>query len=361
MCRIFSGEPLLSSCQNIFLRLLFHLNHKYYDITSSRNQTSLYLREAMQTRAQVFHGNLTDQLADFQAKFPWIDAPYLLSFNSDIATSKSFQIDQSVQNSLRVITEDINASVAEGMRGLDGLDIYARLAFPDSRAKQRVFGQDTWDKARDDQEKMISALTLANSFADAAPYKAALLAKGMTQGDIDNLATVAANIELKNTLQEKAKSGRPVTTEDRIQVNNIVWKRMQTISICSELVWRDDYARRIQYLLYPHTTQGPSATREGDVNSGSFVNIDISGITFTPQTTVSIFVTGSSMRFYFSFGAGNPPGPLFFDRAPGSETMSIDDFKTATGFASIPGTAFLNVQNFGAVTGHYKIVFHDVA
>jgi hypothetical protein len=317
--------------------------------------------EAMQTRAQLFHSNLTTDLAAFTAKFPWLDAAWLLSFLATITTAKNFQLDYTVQNILKVLTEDIEASMAEGMKGLDTLDIYARVAYPDSRAKQRVFGQDHWEKARGDQEKMKSALKSAHSLADAAPYKAALLAAGMPQASIDALGTIADNIDLKDTLQEAAKSGRQVTTEERVEVNNIVWKGMQTISTCSELVWRDDYARRIQYLMYPHTTSGPSATREGDVNAGSVVNIDVAGFATTSQTTVTIAVLGATLRFYFSFGAGNPPSGIFWDRAPGSVTMSIDDFKTLTGFSSVPGTPFLNVQNFGGVSAHYKIVFHDIA
>lgn len=209
--------------------------------------------ELMQTRATTMHGNLTDDLAAFQALFPWIDAAFLASFLADINTAKNFPLDGASTGSIKVLTEDLDTSVAEGMKELDRLDVYARLAYPDSPAKQRIFGQDKWEKARNDQQKMCKALKLAHSFANQVPYKTALLAEGMTQANIDNLLTIADNIDLKDTLQEKAISGRPVTTEERIQVNNIVWKRQQQISVCSELVWREDAAKRDQYLLYPPT------------------------------------------------------------------------------------------------------------
>jgi hypothetical protein len=41
--------------------------------------------------------------------------------------------------------------------------------------------------------------------------------------------------------------------------------------------------------------------------------------------------------------------------------MSLKEFKTLAGFASVPGNAILNVMNLGGVDAHYKLVFHDVA
>lgn len=189
----------------------------------------------------------------FAVKFPFVDAVYVASYQTDITTAINFQSDTAQVNLIKVLTEDVEASVAEGMKSLDTLDTYARLAFPDSPAKQRVFGQDTWDKARNDQQKMSKALKLAHSFASVDPYLSALEAKGAGAAGIASLLTTAANIDTKDALQEKAKAGRPVVTEDRINVHNIVWARDRELSIMAELVYRNDAAKRAQYLLYPST------------------------------------------------------------------------------------------------------------
>lgn len=244
--------------------------------------------EDMTTRAQTMHDNLDTDIADFTAKFPGINGGFVTSFATDITTAKNFMSDTAVVNMIKVLTEDLEASVEEGMRALDALDVYAREAFDDSPAKQRVFGQDTWAKARNDQQKMVKALKLAHSFANVDPYKSALIAEGMTTGDIADLLTIAGNIDLKDGLQEKAKSGRGVTTEERIKVYNIVWAREQKISIASEYVYRDDAAKRAQYLLYPQasgesTTVTVHVSKEGEPTVGATVTLTNTAL--APQIT----------------------------------------------------------------------------
>ncbi len=210
--------------------------------------------ELMLTRARTMYNNLATDLVDFGPLFPGIDPIFLTSFDTDINTATAFPRDNVVMSNIKVLTADVNASVAEGFRALDALDIYAQLAYKDSPAKQRVFGQDTWQKARNDQEKMVFALQHAREFANQNPYKADLIAKGYTQANIDSLETIRASIVLKNGLQEKAKSGRPVTTQDRILVYNVVWERMTTVATCALLVYRDNAAKLEQYRLYPPGT-----------------------------------------------------------------------------------------------------------
>jgi hypothetical protein len=145
--------------------------------------------EEMQTRAQTMHSNLLIDLAAFTAKFSWFDAAFILSFLTDITTAKNYELDMQVVNLIKVLTADLKASTDEGMRALDLLDIYARIAYPTDITQQRVFGQKMWEKARNDQQKMYKALKMAHNLANAAPYKAALLAASMQQTDIDNLLT----------------------------------------------------------------------------------------------------------------------------------------------------------------------------
>lgn len=208
----------------------------------------------MLTRAQVKHDLLEDDLPSFTTKFPNITATWRTSFETDITTALNFQSDAAVVNIIKVLTEDLESTVDEGADALDTLDIYARVAYPNSPAKQRVFGQDKWEKARNDQQKMSKALKLAHSFANAEPYKTALLAAGITSPAIDSLLTIAGNIDTKDGLQEKAKAGRPVTTEDRIELLNIVWYRQRELAIAAELVYKNDPAKHGQYLLYPPGT-----------------------------------------------------------------------------------------------------------
>lgn len=245
--------------------------------------------ELLETRAQVKHDLLAGgELANFTAKFPAIDATWLTSFATDIATAKNFPADNSVILNIRVLTEDVNASCAEGFVALDRLDLYAKIAFPTSPAKQRVFGQDSWQSARGDQEKTRRALLTAFGFADNATYKTPLTAAGMLAADITVLNTIAGNIDLKNGLQESALAGRPVTTEERIQVHNVVFAKMGLLKIMSEEVYRGDPAKINWFNLYPPATP-PSTTVTIKVVQGGVervgATVTISSPPLAPQDT----------------------------------------------------------------------------
>jgi hypothetical protein len=260
--------------------------------------------ELLRTRAATQKGNLNTDLALFTAKFPWINIAWVNSYGTDIDTANAFPEDGTVMTDVKVLTADVNASVVEGRGVLQQLFRYAEITYPTDKVKQRVFGQDRYEKAVSDQEKMEKLLQHANGFADKLPYKTDLLAKGYTQPQIDNLFTLSENINAKNLLQEAAKSGRPVTTQERITVHNIVHDRMSTIALCAAEVFVGNPAKIQQYQVYPPA--GANTTVEVHVTDGSN---NISGLSvqilnysgLPPQNTDASGLTGV-------FSIGNSPG-----------------------------------------------------
>jgi hypothetical protein len=255
----------------------------------------------------------------------------------------------------------VETSMAEGSSALTILNKYAIITFPDSVAKQRAFGQDKWDEAKGDQQKIRKALLVANNIADQAPFKAALLAKGYTQAEIDALATIANNIDLKDILQEGAKTGRPVTTEERLRVLNVVWERDQTLRNCADVVYADDYAKRSIYHLYPSDSDTNTATRQSNIVAGETETVDLDGIEETTETTVHTEIQNTTVNIYFSASENGPPQGNIWNRPAGSVTLAIADFKTLTGYTSLPGPQFLVVVNVGGTNGHYKFTFTHLA
>lgn len=216
--------------------------------------------EVVLTRGQTQKDALTTDLALFTARLPWINAAYLTSYQTDIDTAAAFPDDNTVMTNVKVLTADVNASVEEGKGNLKILFLYSEITYPTDKVKQRVFGQDRMDKARSDQEKMMNLLDHANSFADKAPYKADLIAKGYTQVEIDALTTVADNIRDKNRIQENAIGSRPVTTQDRTIVYNTVFNRMLLINTCAQIVFAGNPAKLAQYRAYPPQSTGTTDT-----------------------------------------------------------------------------------------------------
>ncbi len=281
--------------------------------------------EELQTRAQSQKSFLQADLAQFTPLFPWITGAYLTSYQSDIDTAVAFPLDNTVMTDIKVLTSDVNASVTEGKAALDLLFKYSEIAYPGDKVRQRVFGQDMMERARQDQEKMAHLLDHANSFADKAPYKADLLAKGYTQVQVDALATIAGNIRSKNTLQENAIAERPVSRQDRITVHNTVFDRMRTVYTCAQVVFASDAARQQQYRVYP--SSGPSMvsveilvqrTGTGEPLPGITVNINSLG-------TNPSGVTGSNGIVTLNVGT-NPPDLISIQVTEGSNAaISFED------------------------------------
>ncbi len=273
--------------------------------------------DEMLERAQVFHDQLNGELADFTARFPWLDAAWLTAFQADITAADAFPKDESVTLDIKVLTGDVTASMQQGIAALQALGGYAKLAYPTDAARQRVFGQQYWSKAYNSTLKLQEALELAHAKANSAPYNSDLQAKGYMQVDIDQLDTLATDLQTKNGLQEALKVGRHVTKHDRIALLNVVWGHMQTINTCAKVVWAADAERQSQYQLYP--------------SSGS------SGDDDTPTTDVNISGTVTDTATTF---------PL--------ENVEVSLFETATGPGAEDPTTFTDAQ------GNYSFSFPDV-
>ncbi len=110
-------------------------------------------------------------------------------------------------------------------------------------------------------------------------------------------------------------------------------------------------------LLNP-TGTGSSLIFEGDVGPALIKNIPLPGLNPSPATMVIFEITGSTLKFYSSPNAGDPPAGVFYERAPGITTISIEEFSTLLGFGG--ANTKLNVQNTGGAEGHYKLTFTAV-
>ncbi|MCX6353122.1 MAG: hypothetical protein NTX03_14875 [Bacteroidetes bacterium] len=205
--------------------------------------------EDLHNAAQTMHDNLNDDLALFTPKFPFVTAGYVTSFQSDIDTAKAYQLDSGVTNFIKLLTSNVGTVQDQGADALDDLDSYAKLAYKTDLISQRIFGQNTWAAAKVDADKMVDALEEAHNLANQAPFKAAIIAKGYSQGEIDNLLTISQNLNTKIKLQKDAQSKRPISTQTRAILNNALYGRMQDINVCAGLVFKGNGAKLNQYRL----------------------------------------------------------------------------------------------------------------
>jgi len=100
---------------------------------------------------------------------------------------------------------------------------------------------------------------------------------------------------------------------------------------------------------------------EGYVGAGAIVNIDAGGgdDKVTMQTKVTVTVTGSALRFYASDSPNGMPGTKFIDVQAGQTiTKTVHEIALLIGADDM--NQFVNVQNVGAMQGHYKITFSNL-
>ena len=205
----------------------------------------------------------------------------------------------------------------QGYAALQTLGGYAKLAYPTDAARERVFGQQYWADARDNTLKLQEALELAHAKADSASYKPDLLAKGYTQIEIDQLDTLATDLQTKNGLQEAMKMGRHVTKADRIALLNVVWEHMRTINVCASVVWAADAERMEQYQLYPSSSSG------GGDDDGPMEEVNISGTVRDANTTFPL--ENVEVTIYESAEGPGAEDPTTFTDAGGNYSFNFPE------------------------------------
>lgn len=245
--------------------------------------------EAMIVRSQVITDQLSNDLGDFSAPFPFINPDTIVGLQTSIDTAEALPLDSQVLANQRVLTADVNAQMIIARRALSDLDTYAEFAYRTDAMRQKVFGQDTWAAAYNDQEKMINALEAANGMAEKEPYRTDLAAKGWTDANSANLLTLAEAIRNRNRLQENAKAERPVTTQDRVVQYNSLWSQVKDISLASKVVYADNPAKLDLYKLYAssaeNTTVRMALTAEDGTTPIANATVQITNTELAARTT----------------------------------------------------------------------------
>ncbi len=211
----------------------------------------------MLERAQIFHNAFVIDDAEFIAAFPHLAAPFAANFQAAIDAADAIPSGSEVDAQITVVTEQLNNKMVEGQKALQKLFTYVELAF-DTKNMLNAFGKPKYEKARTSDLRMKELLEQANRNAEVAENKAALIAAGYTQADIDGLLTICDEIDAKNAQQEDMKSDRIIKSGVRITAYNAVWGFMKQINKASKVVFVDNPAKIEFYLLYPthHTSLG---------------------------------------------------------------------------------------------------------
>ena len=78
--------------------------------------------EAMIVRSQVITDQLSNDLGDFSAPFPFINPDTIVGLQTSIDTAEALPLDSQVLANQRVLTADVNAQMIIARRALSDLD-----------------------------------------------------------------------------------------------------------------------------------------------------------------------------------------------------------------------------------------------
>lgn len=215
--------------------------------------------EQAQTMRNLFEGDK----ADFTALYIPLEDPFSANFQTAIDTAQDLPTADEEALELKVLTEDVLAAMENCRVQFMLLASYVKLLFPNSIAKQDLFGLKKYDKVRSSQTKMYDLMQLAYRKANSLDYKADLIALGFVQTEIDKLETYGEALYDANEAQEDLKQQIRLRTEQRVTAYNAVWEYMKKISAASKQVYADNYTKQQMYLLYPEGEGGRPGKIQG--------------------------------------------------------------------------------------------------
>lgn len=254
----------------------------------------LMLQQARVIYTLLYGTDGTDgDLAEFTAEFTQMDAVFLAAFLTAIEAADDTPGDDEVVTEQQLSTLAVETVMALSRKRLGRLFNYAEITFPDNPLAKDIFGNNIYRKNRYIQTGMIEVLQVAYTKANMEPYKSALITQGFIQTRIDELNTLALNLQSTNNTQEVKKTERPELTQDRIEKHNAVWNIWEKINTASKVVYEDDYAKQQQYLMYPEAGNDSGSTTSGTLTSGE----------------TKVIFSGSVLQTASKFNASAPAGP----------------------------------------------------
>lgn len=267
-------------------------------------------------QAQTMLENFNEDIAEFTAKYPDMDAAYATAWQNAINAADAAPDDEEVVSDQKQKTETLIETMRQADNKYGALVTYLKLIHKDKAAGVLDhFGYKRLRRSRYSQPRMKELLDLAYERANSADYKAALIAKGFLQADIDELNALASQLNDENIEQEKSKTDRPEAAQERITLHNAVWDIMTEVNIASKVVFANDYARQQHYLLYPENNSGGGGSdapfaASGTVGAGMVAFIDTQGVAIDANTPIVFKNNGApQLQYYFEATVNSYPNP----------------------------------------------------
>ena len=197
--------------------------------------------------------------------------PFATEWAKDIEGARAFPPDDESLAETGLKTVDVKAEMKKGCDAFQTLVFFIKMVYPNDKAMLALIGQPRYKKARNVQTELPLLLNQAYLAASKPDRKEKLLAKGMTEAEIESLNDLAISIPKIDEGQEESKKDRGGDSQTRIIALNQVWIKMVKVCECAKLIYKDDAASYAMFLLPepPHHTPDEPAPDGPTVPSGN--------------------------------------------------------------------------------------------
>lgn len=264
-----------------------------------------------------------------------IDLPFLTLCGTRLTAAKGILTDEMVMDQVTQKSQALKNLLNDCRNGFQDVKHFVEKAFPNDKGVKKEFGYDDYEDARKSQPKMIVFMKMLAT--TVGKYSVQLTAQGMPAALPTRITNLSKDIELANKEQEVSKSGRTITTQERVTSYNAVWKDLQVICSAGKRAHINDYARYRRYILYSTNQQPPVLPEEYDVLPAGATATALTE--FTTVTPIVFINAGETdLRFFRHTVEDAPNGDLGFELTAGAEVVKE--------IADVPGIGdFINVTN----------------
>lgn len=194
-------------------------------------------------------------------KFLATDLPIFTNFDPDLTAGKvtkmenvyksilSFGTDKSEVEEVSKLTENLAGEFKNCTSIYKEVRYFANKKFGKSPAVIRLFGLDSYRKARKKQPTMVVFMHELGKSVEK--YKTELMEAGLKESVIASIEPATLALENSNVDQEVGKDSRPVKTEGRIELLNTLYDMLLEFSSAAKIVFAKDALKRDRYIL-PH-------------------------------------------------------------------------------------------------------------
>ncbi len=210
--------------------------------------------------------------AAFVAKDVNVDDPFAAEWLESIEASEAVETDEVREDQQQQETADVDEQMELGRKKYTEVKYYVEVAFANKPAIKNKFGLDNYDEAANNQARMATFLKNLHKQCQHADYKPALLTAGLTQLQIDEIATIHNALLTENTDQNEFIQNSPEATEARIVQYNSTYAFAQKINRLSKVVYYGNTTMLNTFKLPEANPTDPDINVKGKVTDSATGN-----------------------------------------------------------------------------------------